>query len=174
MHVLLEGVVTREIRILLHHCIHEGYIMLAALNRQIKEIILDTKKKRIVLHRYLGRPLIEITSWDREILYDFEWLGILSDCLILVYIASQSWCLAVTLPLLIGDVVPETDLHYQCFLTLLTILSISMAHTMHTDDACLLAATIANHHYRFHQLYPGETVTPKMHYMIHFPQQLLK
>ena len=60
------------------------------------------------------------------------------------------------------------------FSILLAILSISIAEAVHMDDACLLAATTEDHHHRFSQLYPEQRLTPKMHYMVHLPQQLLK
>ena len=94
--------------------------------------------------------------------------------MLLVYLAAQSWCLAVNLPLLIGNVVPEDDRHYQCYLILLAILSISMAVAVGTEDTCLLSAMIEDHHRRFILLYEHQSFTPKLHYMVHLPQQLLR
>jgi hypothetical protein len=79
----------------------------------------------------------------------------------------------VNLPILIGQFVPSDDEHYYCFLTLLAILAICVATSVTAEDACLLATMTEDHHHRFCNLYPDQPVTPKMHYMVHLPSQLL-
>ena len=91
-----------------------------------------------------------------------------------LFLAAQSWCLAVNLPVLIGEWVPADDEHYYCYLTLLAILAICVATSVTAEDACLLTTMIADYHQRFRQLYPDQPVTPKMHYMVHLPSQLLR
>ncbi|XP_062524009.1 uncharacterized protein LOC134198610 [Corticium candelabrum] len=44
MHILLEGVITREIRLLLQHCFSQRYFTLETLNQQIKYVDLGYNK----------------------------------------------------------------------------------------------------------------------------------
>ena len=161
-------------RLLLRHCICEKYFDLVTLNAQIRDLDLGYNDNK-------DRP----THISRDILDRDDKLGqrgitenhgyvTWSVHLCLLCIAAQSWCLAVNLPLLIGDSIPYDDSHYKCFLILLAILSISMAVTVRPDDACLLASMIEDHHQRFRQLYSERPITPKMHYLIHLPNQLLR
>jgi hypothetical protein len=153
MHVLLEGVVTKEIRLLLQHCLHLKYFSLTNLNKRIRDIDLGHNESR-------NRPIpIAKVTIDRD-----DKLG---------QRAAQAWCLAVNLPILIGQFVPSDDEHYYCFLTLLAILAICVATSVTAEDACLLATMTEDHHHRFCNLYPDQPVTPKMHYMVHLPSQLL-
>ncbi|XP_062512166.1 uncharacterized protein LOC134187996 isoform X2 [Corticium candelabrum] len=153
MHILLEGVITREIRLLLQHCFSQRYFTLVTLNQQMKYVDLGYNEGK-------DRP----TQITRDAIDRDDKLG---------QRAAQSWCLAVNLPIFIAEWVPADDEHYYSFLPLLVILAICVATTVTTDDACLLATMIEDHHHRFCQLYPGKTITPKMYYMVHLPSQLL-
>ena len=83
-----------------------------------------------------------------------------------IYVASQMWCLAHLLPLLIGDLVPPDDTKWINFLMLLTCLDYSFAPVM-TDSKCdFLAMLIEDFLSDFTELYERR-LTPKMHYMIH-------
>ena len=84
------------------------------------------------------------------------------------------WTLAILLPLMIGDKVPEDDPHWLCFLLLLEITRFCSARTVSTASAAVLAAFIEQHHQEFCRCYPTVKMTPKTHYMVHFPQQMLK
>lgn len=85
-----------------------------------------------------------------------------------IYVASQMWCLARLLPLLIGDLVPPDDTKWINFLMLLTCLDYSFAPVM-TDSKCdFLAMLIEDFLSDFTELYERR-LTPKMHYMIHIP-----
>lgn len=84
------------------------------------------------------------------------------------------WNLAINLPLLIGDKVPRNDDNWECFLLLLDILQLCTARISSRAHTGILEALIYEHHSLFVACYPDATVTPKMHYMVHFPQQLAK
>ena len=63
------------------------------------------------------------------------------------------WCLAKFLPLMIGGVVPNDDEHWQHYLQLLEIVGNQYLHN-------------------FPQIYPGKSVIPKMHYLVHYPSHI--
>ena len=84
------------------------------------------------------------------------------------------WVLAIHLPLMIGNNIPEDDTDWECFLTLLEILKISTARIVSKDLSNYLSALITNHHQLFTKCYPDSSITPKMHFMVHFPSQMMR
>ena len=89
-------------------------------------------------------------------------------------VAAQMWILSVNLPLIIGDKIPSMDENWECYLTLLDILQFCTARTASSAHAGILEALISDHHQMFVRCYPTASVTPKMHYMVQFPQQLIR
>uniref|UniRef100_A0A1X7T5K3 Uncharacterized protein n=1 Tax=Amphimedon queenslandica TaxID=400682 RepID=A0A1X7T5K3_AMPQE len=83
--------------------------------------------------------------------------------------ASQYWCLGRLLPLIIGHLVPENDLHWNNFCLLLTIIDYLFAPTLPQEAIDNLSVMIADHHKAFKELHPTCNIIPKMHYMIHYP-----
>ena len=90
------------------------------------------------------------------------------------FVASECWTLSRFLPLLIGDLVPEDDNHWQLFLLLLKIVNFVMSPRSTHDIAAYTRDLIAEHHTSFKQLYPDRPLTPKMHYMVHIPEWIIK
>lgn len=86
--------------------------------------------------------------------------------------AAQIWNLA-NLPLMIGDKVLVEDANWECFL-LLDILQFCTVRVSSSAHAGILEALIHSHHELFIRCYPDSSVTPKMHYMVHFPNQIIR
>jgi len=84
------------------------------------------------------------------------------------------WTFATLLPLLIGDMVPEEQPQWECYLLLLQIVKQCTSQVVSTASAAFIAALVDQHHRDFKRCYPGVPLTPKMHYMVHFPRQLLE
>lgn len=80
------------------------------------------------------------------------------------------WCLCRLLPLMIGHRVSKTDKHWLNFLQLLEIIDIVFAPVISKDAIAYLRVIIKEHHESFTELYPHCSITPKMHYMVHYPQ----
>ena len=88
--------------------------------------------------------------------------------------ASQMWCLAQLLPIIIGEMVPVDDEHWQNFLDLLVIIDYVFAPVISLDSAAFLHDAICSHHEQFCRLCFGRSIKPKLHYMIHIPEWILK
>ena len=86
---------------------------------------------------------------------------------------SQMWLLSRCLPLLIGHFVP-VDESWQCFSLLLCILDICTSHSCSTDTVAYLITLIEEHHVLFKEVYPHASITPKMHFLVHYPEQILR
>ena len=81
------------------------------------------------------------------------------------------WTLARYLPMMLGNVVPEENEHWETYLTLLDILDICLAPVVTKDMATHLKLLITDHHQSFKECYREEhTFIPKQHYMVHYPE----
>lgn len=76
------------------------------------------------------------------------------------------------LPLLIGDKVEEDDPKWECYLLLIEITKFCTAKITSEECADYVHALIEEHHRLFTKCYPHKMMTPKMHYMVHFPRLL--
>uniref|UniRef100_A0A1X7VWZ9 Uncharacterized protein n=1 Tax=Amphimedon queenslandica TaxID=400682 RepID=A0A1X7VWZ9_AMPQE len=84
-------------------------------------------------------------------------------------ITAQMWCLCRLLSPMTGDKIPESDLRWQNFLRLLSIMDLLFAPKVSQDDIAYLSVLIEDHHSSFSQHYPSCNITPKIHYMVHYP-----
>ena len=75
---------------------------------------------------------------------------------------------------MIGHRVPEDDEHWRNFLLLLRILDYMFAPVVSKDCVAYLKELISDHHGDFKVLYPGCSIIPKMHYMVHYPETIEK
>lgn len=70
---------------------------------------------------------------------------------------------------MIGEKISEDNDHWTSFLLMLTIIDYSFAPVLSPDCSSYLKALIDEHHKGWLDLYPSCNITPKMHYMIHYP-----
>ena len=84
------------------------------------------------------------------------------------------WNLAVSLPLMVGDLVLHTDEEWECFLLLLDVFQICVLPVVSVDLVPYLTVLIEMYLSAFHKCYPAKNIIPKQHYMTHFPSQMLK
>ena len=86
-----------------------------------------------------------------------------------LHAASQAWCLARFLPLLIGDMVPKDDERWDNYLCLLRIMEYMFAPVITVDKTIYSELLIEKFLSEFVELYPWRPLTPKMHYLVHVP-----
>ena len=90
------------------------------------------------------------------------------------HVAAQMLLLAKVLPLAIGNRVPTDDDRWMNFIRMREIVSYLFCPKVAEDDAAYLQALISDHHTEFRHIYPGRSVIPKMHFMIHMPRLMLR
>ena len=90
------------------------------------------------------------------------------------FIASQAWTFAVILPLIIGHEILDEDIHWEWFLLLLQTIQLCTAKVSSLSSALFLASPVDQHHQTFVDCYPGVNILPKMHYMVHLCEQILR
>lgn len=88
--------------------------------------------------------------------------------------AYKMWLLAIILPFLVGDLVPEDYEEWNLLTLLIRICSIACSWEITPDTASYLRVLIEEHHSKFKALYSHKNIIPKMHYMVHYPRQILK
>lgn len=84
------------------------------------------------------------------------------------------WLLGRTLPLMIGDYIPEDDDYWMNYLRMMEITDRVFSPRCTESDANYVQALTSDHHSEFFHLYPNHTVIPKMHYMIHIPRLMIQ
>jgi hypothetical protein len=146
MHDLFEGVVPFELKLLLVHCTEKKYFTVAELNTRIVRFDFGYSN---------------VSSRPGEI----DEGSLLRNDGKLRFSAASTWLLAKTLPLIIGDKVPEDDPNWELFILLCT------THSCSNNTIAYLATLIEEHHSQFIQLY-DRSLIPKMHFMVHYPQQI--
>ena len=84
------------------------------------------------------------------------------------------WCLSRYLPLLIGDLVPEDDNDWLNFLHLLDIVDYILAPVCSEEVVAYLEHLIETFLLEFKASYPHCSITPRMHYLVCYPQLILR
>lgn len=146
MHDLLEGIVHDELTHLLNHCLSWKHFKLENLNERILSFDYGYSESS-------NKPAV-IDSVSAFVI--------------------KMWLLSRSLPLLIGHFVPVDDMGWQCFGLLLTILDICTSHSISADSVAYLITLIEEHHTLFKEVYPHASFTPKMHFLVHYPEQILR
>ena len=81
--------------------------------------------------------------------------------------------LIIELPMIIGDKISLDDKRQKSLLLLIKICTTVLAPCS-KDMVCYLRGLIEEKLGTFKLLYLGENITPKMHYMLHYPSQILR
>ena len=82
------------------------------------------------------------------------------------------WCLGRILPFLIGQLIPEEDIFWENYLTLLSIMDHVFAPITTANKADYMAMLVEDFLAEFCDLYPERRLIPKMHYMVHMASWL--
>ena len=155
MHILLEGSVQYEARLILQHFFNSGIITLQQLNTAFCELSLG-------YHDEKNRPpsLREITFNDQES-YKMK------------LTAEQARVFLKNLPFILIRYVQPENPYYQLLLQIVLIVQICFSPV--TSDARVqeLRDVIELHLKTFKELFPLKNIIPKMHYLIHIPDQIL-
>lgn len=84
------------------------------------------------------------------------------------------WTFGRFLPFIIGHLIPKDSEHWNNFLFLLEIMDIIFARRIPVEECGYLESLISDHHRSLKDLYPGVSITLKMHSMIHIPRLILR
>ena len=152
MHILSEGIVTKEICCMLYHFLEvRKYFTLSWLNESLSSYsfsYLEQKDKPETIRR---QDILEGK------------LKLTSACIM---------NLCSILPHLLGPRIPENDSKWKLFLKLVQITHISTSPYACKETVPDLEQLIYDHNTEFKMEYPKVPCTPKFHYLVHLPKQI--
>lgn len=153
MHVLFEGVIPLETKLMLRVFIWDKkYFTLSFLNDRIQNFSYGKRESQNKPPKPIEKKHLESTGSKMHLS------------------AVQMWMLAIYLPLIIGDKVDHEDHHWECYLLLLEITMHCTAHGISASTPYYVTALIEQHYRAFKVCYPTINMTPKLHYILHFPR----
>ena len=80
----------------------------------------------------------------------------------------------VSLPIIIGERHDVEMEEWHCLLILWNLVQICTSPAIRKDDIPYLRILIEAHHTLFKRLYPNTSVIPKMHFLIHVPDDIAR
>lgn len=83
------------------------------------------------------------------------------------------WCFARHLPLLVGDKVPVNDQKWESLLHLRDMLFYVCAVALGREHILCMSDIIEEFHDSYRMCFPDQTVTPKFHFTLHYPNLTL-
>jgi hypothetical protein len=153
MHILIEGVCKLELKLLLNEVINRKLITLNDLNYKIKSSN----------YFFLDKNDIPPTIDDMHLKNGNFSLS-----------SGQMLVLFHNLPFILGFNLLNCNFYWQNFLRLLQIVNISLCFFYNDLTVISLQSLIYEYLFHFKKLHPEVEFTPKMHYMIHLPKQLVE
>ena len=152
MHDALEGLAPHEIRLMLMYFVSSNIFTLKEFNDRLLNFNFGYSEK--------DKPLpIYSTALKPDKMLRSS--------------ASQMLLLVQILPLLIADKIPENEDHWGCFILLRQIFDLMLAPIVTENTCSSLKLLIRDHHTKFIRLYGSSSYIPKMHFLIHYPEQML-
>ena len=142
--------------------------------------------KCLLLHYYITEVKVFSLSEYNEALVNFDYdytetdkpnpitRRIYSTDYKLRLTASPSLLLVRILPFIVADKVTESDERWHCFLLLCKIIDILTSPVASADLCGSLKVLIDDHHCEYIRIYSEESVIPKFHYLVHYPEQILR
>ncbi|CAN7942384.1 unnamed protein product [Ixodes pacificus] len=88
--------------------------------------------------------------------------------------ASQKWCLFRLLPQILGDSVPEGNAHWKVYLAYRHVVDIILAERIPKNCIAYLQVKVEEFLEMYTTQYPDAVVTPKLHYLLHYPKFIQK
>ena len=150
LHDLLEGCAKKEISVVLKKLVSDGVLTEKQICSQI--CIFNYGKCDVTNKPAVPKKLDSITSQS----------------------ASQMYTLLRLLPLMIGHFIPEDNMAWEIFLLLKDIIEIVTSPTLDKKICPFLQSLISDHHLLLKNTFPSVRMTPKHHYLIHYPEMILK
>lgn len=152
MHDLYEGIHRYDIPLILEGLIKQNYFSLETLNSKIKYLNYEFCERNIpppVTKEHLKNKMIIMS-------------------------ASEMLCFVENFRYAVGDLVPEKDPVWKFYLTSLKITTIVSAYEISLENISLLEVLIQNYLEMRISLFPGSTLKPKHHFLLHYPDIIKK
>ena len=151
MHDLLEGVIPVTLKYVLRHFIRLHLFTVLDINDKIAE------SENLSHEKYKPQPLTnEMFSGKGHIKGN----------------SSENWCLLRILPLIVGNIINEGDNVWEIYLLLREIVDIVLCNKLPHSMIGYLETCINDFLRLFTSQLPEVRMTPKMHYLVHYPRYI--
>ena len=151
MHDFLEGILPLEFKLVMAVLIEEGCFSLQELNERIASFNYGFAEKKNKPSPIQSSHLTNPSGSSGQK-------------------AVQMKCLACYIPLIVGDLIDDLSDVWELFLLLLDIYKIVMAPCISRAGTYVLKALIRDHHRLFLSLFQDRHLTPKHHFLVHYPR----
>lgn len=153
-HDLFERVVPEIIISVLKHMHNDGILTFHEINERINQFVFatidkDNKPSPITLDSNGRNPKLNHTQ-------------------------SQMRCFCRLLPLSVGDSMEETDAYWKLYMSLLDVLDYVCAFKFNNGDIEFLNELVEIFTKQRLELFPDAITKPKLHYLLHYGQQIKK
>ena len=151
MHDIFEGIAPHEIKLLLSQCISDHLFTLKEFNTWLINFnygYSETDRPVPILSRVLNS--------DQSIRAS----------------SSEMLLLVRKLPFILGHRIPKENEYWHCFLLLKKIIDIVLCPLMSEGSLSSLKLLIKEHHSKFVSNYGSKAFIPKMHFLVHYPDQI--
>lgn len=153
-HVLLEGIDNLVMKISLRYFIERRYVTLEYLNSAIENF------------EYKDSQLLDKPNPISQSAID-------SSDSNLRQTAASVMNLILLFPFMWGHRIPRQDEVWENLNRLRKINILSLSPFVNGDTKKILETLIAEHHFNYVRLFPSAPFTPKMHFTVHLPQQIV-
>ncbi len=151
MHILIEGVCINELKDLLGYLINEKGVKLTLINRKIAEF------------KYFFSDIDDLPNIiDKKHVQNGTF----------ALSAGQILTLIMNLPFILGDLFNTYDENWLNLINLHQIVNLVIPFFYDDTTVTQLKDKISQYLENFKLLYTNSNITPKMHYMSHFPSQM--
>ena len=154
MHDILEGIAPMNIKRLLSHYDANGIITIEEFNQRLLNFDYGYSETNHPV------PILKNTldAFDKPLRQS----------------ASQTLSLMLIIPFLVASKVTEDEEHWQCLLLLKKIIDIVLCPTVTENLSSSLKIIIKEYQLKFIQLYGSDAFTSKIHFLVHYPEQMLQ
>ena len=162
MHVIFEGVLPLETKLMLNNFMEDGFLTVGKLNERVSNFVygrgeaINKPPKPFQEAHFTGvGSKLHLSCMLQVSVHAASNLSVCSCT------ASQMWNFATLLPLVLGDLIPDDNSKWECFLVLLEIIKMCTAKVTSQRASDYVKALIGQHHTLFKSCYPGVSFTPK-------------
>ena len=154
MHVLLEGAVQYEVRLILQQLINDGQITIRQLNDAFDQLTIG-------YHDAKNRPLpLRESIFDGNERYKLK------------QTAEQARLYLKFLPFALSGYVTHDNPLYVLILDIIILVQVCFCPVFKEETITRLGNHIEKHLSNFKEMFPDINITPKMHYLLHLPKQI--
>ena len=144
-HDLLEGVIPYTVELVLGALIQAKFLTLDVINSRIQSFSFQERNKPQPLKRPKGKGQVKVRGT-----------------------AKENWVFLRTLPLLVGDFVPEGDKKWGVLIGLCQVVENVIASHFTEGDIRYLEQSISTWLAELKRVFPSFRLKPKFHYLIHY------